>query len=441
MGDPRIWVDVEDLFDYARLNPRPSGIQRLVFEIGRVLEARHGGDGRVRFVRHHTAAGSFRVVPWLEVAALFASLVGVSPSTPPPSTPPPITHRALPAAPFRRFLALQAGAFAALGEAARALIGSRGAEDGVPFDAAVSPGDILLTPGAGWFDRGHPARVATLRRRLGLRTAVLVHDLIPLRRPEWCTRRLVSQFSAWFAGIIGQSDVILTISHATAADLRAYAARHAIALPARVSPIPVGSGFGTGGDAGAASDASPDALPPAGSYVLLVGTIEARKNHALMIRVWQTLLAELPDEAVPVLVFAGRVGWLVDDLMRQIENLDFLDGKLLIIADPSDATLRRLYRGCLFTVFPSLFEGWGLPVTESLAAGKPCLCANTTSLPEAGGGLARMFDPGSVASAVAAVRATLADRAGLAAWEAQVRREFRPVPWEATVDALLAAIS
>jgi glycosyltransferase involved in cell wall biosynthesis len=124
---------------------------------------------------------------------------------------------------------------------------------------------------------------------------------------------------------------------------------------------------------------------------------------------------------------------MVDDLLRQIANTQNLNGKLVIVEDPSDAELVELYAGCLFTLFPSYYEGWGLPVTESLAFGKPCFISNRTSLPEAGGGLARCFDPEKI-------RSVLEDRQDLMLWEDKVRREFRPVPWSATVAALLAEL-
>jgi glycosyltransferase involved in cell wall biosynthesis len=178
----------------------------------------------------------------------------------------------------------------------------------------------------------------------------------------------------------------------------------------------------------------------AGSYALFVSTIEVRKNHVLMFRAWRRLLEELHSDVVPTLVFAGRVGWLVEDLMRQIANADHLDGKLVVVEDPNDAELAALYQGCQFTVFPSLYEGWGLPVTESLAFGKPCLIADRTSLPEAGGALARRFDPDNLNDAFTAIRDVILDPNGLARWEAQVRRDFRPVPWTASAEALLTAL-
>jgi len=144
---------------------------------------------------------------------------------------------------------------------------------------------------------------------------------------------------------------------------------------------------------------------------------------------------------VPDLVFAGRVGWLVADLIAQLDHTSWLGGRVRLVRDPTDAELRALYAGSLFTVFPSLHEGWGLPVTESLALGKPCLCSNAASLPEAGGALCRYFDPESLSSAFRSIAAVLDDRPGLAAWEAQVRRDFEPVPWAATAGALLDAVA
>src|SRR6185437_13860829 len=118
-----------------------------------------------------------------------------------------------------------------------------------------------------------------------------------------------------------------------------------------------------------------------------------------------------------------------------LRNCDFLGGKIVLVEDPSDAELERLYQGCLFTLFPSFHEGWGLPVTESLTFGKPCVISNATSLPEAGGTLARYFDPENIADATRVIRETIADRASLAAWEQRIVSEFQPVAWDVSARA------
>jgi len=236
------------------------------------------------------------------------------------------------------------------------------------FERDSAPGDILLVLGSPW---SHPdyARLIGSQRARGLKFALLVYDLIPIRRPEWCDRGLVRVFRAWFDSILPLCDQVFAISRATAADVERFAAERRIVLANPVVPIPIGTTFGVAG--GRATAVRTARLPAPGTYALIVSTIEARKNHLLLFRVWRRMLDEMPGRSIPTLVFAGRIGWLVDDLMRQIANTNNLNGKLVLVENPTDAELVALYEGCRFTLFPSFFEGWGLPVTESLALGKP----------------------------------------------------------------------
>jgi glycosyltransferase involved in cell wall biosynthesis len=274
------------------------------------------------------------------------------------------------------------------------------------------------------------------RARHGVRFAILVHDLVAIRHPEWTSRPMLEVFEAWMQRVLPLCDIILALSHATATDVERYAREHALVLTAPVCRIPPGQGrIGPL----AAAPRRTARLPEPGSYGLFVSTIEPRKNHMLLFNVWRRLLQDLPAERVPRLVFAGSVGWLVGDLMQQFENANWLDGHIIFIREPDDAELAALYQGCLFTVYPSLFEGWGLPVAESLAFGKPCMASSATSLPEAGGALARYFDPEDVAGATRAIRHIITDRAALAAWQSQVQADFRPVPWSETARAVGAA--
>jgi glycosyltransferase involved in cell wall biosynthesis len=480
----KLWIDVEDLFEYARANPRPSGIQRLAFEIYKALRTRPDAHEFVRFVRHDTPRKTFQVVHWREIESLFADLTETAPE--PPQIPPPAAI--LPHAPARQFVrklvhrlppslrahvidvvltqttALRAweGLFGALLRDAliritrpfRLLVSLGGksparpqpealaSAPGIPecrdaFGQDSGPDDILLVLGSPW---SHPdyAQLIRAQRLRGLKFALLVYDLIPIRRPEWCDRGLVRLFRVWFDSVFPLCDQVFAISRATASDVELYARERGLKLAGPIIPIPIGTSFGAASSLTSATRTP--RLPAPGSYALIVSTIEARKNHQLLFRVWRRMLEEMPARAIPTLVFAGRVGWLVDDLMRQIANTNNLNGKLVLVENPTDAELRALYEGCQFSMFPSFFEGWGLPVTESLALGKPCLTSDRTSLPEAGGKLARRFDPDNLHDAYRAIREVIDDPAELARWEAQVRREFKPVPWSATADALLVAL-
>ncbi len=461
-SQPSIWVDVEDFFDYFAFNPRPSGIQRLAFEIKRELQGMLGGTGRLRFVRRGPGGTGalLREVPWAEVAAAIDDAQDIRPRR--LAQPPRLAGREdakqalnrLPAhlrEPLFRAAILQSQA----GRNWQELRDALGRRKPVPrlepprataeadiFKELVRPADHFLVLGAPWAVPGFPALLAALKQRYGLRTALLLYDLIPARRPEWCTRGAVALFDDWLEATLPLCDTLMAISRYTAGDVEAFARERGIPLAGPVRPVPVGTGFG-GLDA--VTGPRPPGLPQPGHYVLFVSTLEARKNHALAVRVWRKLADEVRAgvrvaASVPELVFAGRVGWMVADLMQQLDNSAWLGGRVRLVRDPTDAELRALYEGCLFTLFPSLFEGWGLPVSESLAQGKPCLAAGTTALPEAGGALSRYFDPEDAGAAHRAVAALLDDRAGLAAWQQQVRREFRPTPWSDTARAVLAAL-
>ena len=467
MPDATIWIDVEDLFQYAHANRRPSGIQRLAFEIWQALQTQHGHTGLVRFLRHDPARNSFRDVAWSSVAAAYDEL-----SQSPPDQEQLVSSATLANPPARQFarrilyrfpvatreaardaLAAQRRAVQAWGRLLGLLVKgparrSRPPDGGdvrseadqrwVPFATHAAPGDVLLALGGLWWHPDYASLVRTHRQRHGLRFAILIYDLVPLRHPEWCERGLIRLFRAWFESSLPLADHVFAISRATAADVAAYARDQSLTVATPVLPIPIGTGFSVAPRPTAAARRE---LPASGSYALIVGTIEARKNHMLAFRVWQRLLQDLPAEQVPALVFAGRVGWLVQDLMQQIANTDHLHGRLIVIQSPTDAELDALYQGCLFTLCPSWFEGWGLPVTESLSYGKPCLIADRTSLPEAGGTLARCFDPDDLHDAYRAIRMVVEDRADLARWQQQVQRDFRPVQWSASVAALLRGLA
>ena len=188
-----------------------------------------------------------------------------------------------------------------------------------------------------------------------------------------------------------------------------------------------------------AGDARTISLPE--RYTLFVSTIEVRKNHRLLVRVWRRLLERHGADAVPVLIFAGQIGWLVDDLLADLTASDYLNGKIVVMSGLSDAELRQAYRSCSFTLFPSLCEGWGLPVAESLAQGKFCVASNRTSIPEVGGDLIDYFDPSNDDDALAKIERLLLDPDYLAAREARLRAEYRPRSWADCAHTLMAKLN
>jgi hypothetical protein len=132
---------------------------------------------------------------------------------------------------------------------------------------------------------------------------------------------------------------------------------------------------------------------------------------------------------VPTLVMAGAPGWRADQTLRDLRSDSTLSRHVRHLPRATDRQLRWLYRRCLFTVYPSHYEGWGLPVAEGLALGKYCVSSNAASLPEVGGSLVDYHDPLDGVTALALVEKALLEPGWLASREDRVRREYRATAW------------
>lgn len=406
---PTIWVDVAAFLEFFRYLERPTGIQRVEMEIFAGLGRVRRSDGAIRFCRLERSADRFEEIALETLIRVFHD---------PPAAPGSIHRRLLRR--IRRSLR------------ARRVAYWRPAPLGACTES-FSPGDILVSLGTTW---ENPRYVELLRRmrQLGVRVAILIHDIIPVACPELVEVALRQRFEPWLEGILGNSDLLLTNSKHSRAMLRDYAERRRLAMP----PVDV-LRFGTGFSSGTAVLASGDAAFPQ-PFVLYVSTIEVRKNHALLLRVWRRLIERHGAAAVPRLLLIGRIGWLVDDVMAELSRNGPLRDKVIVRSGLSDAEVAAAYRQCLFTVFPSLMEGWGLPVEESLEHGKLCVASDRGAIPEVAGDLVDYFDPGDDASAYAAIERALFDHAYRAAREAQIHREFRSRSWADCVAALVASL-
>jgi glycosyltransferase involved in cell wall biosynthesis len=164
-----------------------------------------------------------------------------------------------------------------------------------------------------------------------------------------------------------------------------------------------------------------------GGFWLSVGSLEPRKNHRRLLEAYARSGSSLP------LVLAGGKGWLMDDFMGPGER----PAGVVPAGYVADSELEWLYRNCFGFVYPSLFEGFGMPVLEALALGAPVICSNTTSLPEVAGEAGLLVDPldaGAIAAAMVRLASGEIGREGL---RAAGLRQARRFSWEASARKLL----
>jgi glycosyltransferase involved in cell wall biosynthesis len=267
--------------------------------------------------------------------------------------------------------------------------------------------------------------VAELRRN-GMKFGLFIHDLIQIRNKDYVMPDAVDRFNIQLSDALELCDFVLTNSAYVRDDVKLYLeqTKHLnipvkeVLLPTELNIVELQN------SAAELSDPKLNFVIE-NDYVLVVSTIEIRKNHKLLIQVWEELRKEMGDK-VPYLVFVGKWGWQIDTLHAYIDNQGYEDDWLFIFNGISDVKMETLYKRAMFTVYPSFAEGFGLPIGESLAYGKPCLASNTTAMPEVGREFVRYFDPFDWQTALDAIRRPIVDRADLQAWQDSIANSFKP---------------
>jgi glycosyltransferase involved in cell wall biosynthesis len=172
------------------------------------------------------------------------------------------------------------------------------------------------------------------------------------------------------------------------------------------------------------------------AFWLAVGTIEPRKNYAGLLDAYAQLAAESPHTTQP-LIIAGQPGWIEASLQPRIERLG-LGRRVRCLGFVPDADLAALYRACFAFVYPSLYEGFGLPVVEALACGAAVVAMRSTSLPEVAGGSAILVDPTSPAGLLDAMRTLVSDAARRTALRAAAPAQAARFSWRESARRLIA---
>jgi glycosyltransferase involved in cell wall biosynthesis len=388
-ADPKVWCDLTSL---TRHVGTVSGIQRAVSGLVAGLLEEAGGDERLAFCRFDKQLG-FVAIERADVAELLASFGGGKERS-----------------------------------ERRSRTGL-----GAPFAA----GDALFNAGFATYKPKQHADVAQLLSASDVRYVGLIYDLLPVAFPEWWTLDQQERFAAWFRWTGRHAALVLCCSESTRRDALHFFASEKIESAA-VETIALADELPRRLAAARAAHAADrgEGRP----FVLYVSTLEVRKNHRLLFQVWRRLLERHPVDAVPELVLVGRKGWLIDDFLTEAGNARWLDGKIVWREGVADDELVRLYGECLFTVYPSLYEGWGLPVAEALAFGKFCVASNASSLPEVGRDWIDYHDPFDVAGATAAIERAIFDPGYRAKRERAIRDGFRARSWRESAAALLAAV-
>lgn len=212
-----------------------------------------------------------------------------------------------------------------------------------------------------------------------------IHDLTPINMPHYHGFWGRTLHRIFLPGIIKNADLIFSVSQNTADDL----ARYQEGVLAKTKTIPLAC------DLNASLVFNPSVLKRhqiQGPYFLFVGTVEPRKNLVRLVVAFEKFKETGQSHK---LVIVGQLGWDYSDFIEKINNSRYkLD--IICLGYVPRVDLVSLYQGATALVYPSLYEGFGLPLLEAMTCGAPCLCSNNSSLPEVAGGAALYFDASSV---------------------------------------------
>ena len=220
--------------------------------------------------------------------------------------------------------------------------------------------------------------------RPGVPTIVTVYDLIPLVHPQYfsAAQRLIYRLAHLLA--LQTADIILAISQATKADLIRYC--HLSPERVVVTPLAADAHFTPQSPESIASVRQRYALP--GNYVLYFGSNKPHKNLVRLVEAFgksqignRKLVLSYVEGSEIALVIAGHWDARYPQAKAMVERLALAD-RVVFLGPVPEEDLPALYSGATLFVFPSLYEGFGLPVLEAMACGAPVICSNTSSLPE-----------------------------------------------------------
>jgi alpha-1,3-rhamnosyl/mannosyltransferase len=258
-----------------------------------------------------------------------------------------------------------------------------------------------------------------------------IYDLSTFRHPEWHPAYRVRRLNPAIQKTLAGASRIITISETVRQEII-----HCFGVPGdKVTAIPLGvdSCFCRLSDSETAPVLAPFGLTH-GAYTLCVSTIEPRKNICRLVEAFRQLPVSLQRQYP--LVLAGAGGWKSDDAHRLISEA-VQTGTVKYLGHVPDQALPALYSGCRAFLYPSLYEGFGLPILEAMAGGVPVLTSDCSCMPEVSGDAAMLVDPCDTSSITQGIERVLTDDVwrDMAVERGLIRA--RPMTWDATVRATI----
>jgi glycosyltransferase involved in cell wall biosynthesis len=287
-------------------------------------------------------------------------------------------------------------------------------------------------------DKGY---AQSLKRR-GARLVFIVHDLIPITHPEYFRDGQFGVHARRVRNALTRGHGVIVNSRSTHETLARFARDEGVPLPP-VVVAPLASGL---------QAAQPAPRPVAAPYFVILGTIEPRKNHLLLLHLWRDLVTghsslvthhSGESDAIPRLVVIGQRGWECENIVDLLERCEALRGRVIELNSCNDAELAAWLSHAQALLFPSFTEGYGLPLAEALALGTPAIASDLAVFREVAGDIPEYADPLDGRRWMELIRDYAGAGSARRAAQAGRMKDFQAPTWQQhfeKVDAFLSAL-
>lgn len=301
----------------------------------------------------------------------------------------------------------------------------------------IPTGSVFFDIDSVWNSRLKRSHLFPILKQRGVKIVTQLYDLIPITHPQFSHENTAINFMIYVGANLKYADLIISNAQATVNALNDLTDKMGMERKKTIV-VPLGCDFKSSGKASSEDDVDPEVTKIAnGKYILMVGTIEPRKNHSLVIDALEKGLAEKGIKAI----FAGRIGWNVDALEKRMREHELFGKSLFFVEKPNDATVDYLYKHAFAVAFPTFNEGFGLPVIEAFERGTPVIASDIAVVHEVAGDFADYFDPNDSADLVKCVEKLVSDPAEYEKKKAHLK-DFVPYTWdESAVDMLNAVLT
>jgi glycosyltransferase involved in cell wall biosynthesis len=295
-----------------------------------------------------------------------------------------------------------------------------------PLAEAVTGPCLYLNMDATWLTKLMPA-LQKAKELTKLELISLIYDITPCLHPQWRPPYDAALFIYWVEQVLRMSDRLLTISEFSMLEIRKYCDRRGIECP-RIDIIRLGD--------------LPDQLlervkqpaaiprrPIKEDFFLVVGSLDPRKNHRLVYSAWKILFDMGIKDLPPVVIAGNNTHPHTRSFYHEVTADPELGTYFYFISGPEDWELDWYYKKCMATIYPSIYEGWGLPVAESLCYGKVTFALNVSSISEINPSLISFIPANNPSDLAAMILRFLSNKEWRRMQEERIARNLKPWRW------------